>query len=231
MKKSMVTIYSLAILLTGGLLSGCIANVAIPHIDQFTIKSGSQHARVDVETCKKQLISDLYVLFKANEKKDVLICEATKDTKQCLNNGVTFFVWGGLIPGIGKREYYSFENILLNESTLIFTKNNSSTTFIYTPMYVHNNDSQLIVKNGGIQGEMDRYYANWAVVGNMTMAEGWAIDYLDMENGIIGLQLEFDVAGIFVFGGGSKYVLLKFPNVPATLIKSKSMPQNNTELH
>ena len=54
------------------------------------------------------------------------------------------------------------------------------------------------------------------------MSEGWAIDYIDLEKGVVGLQLELDISGPFVLGGGSKYVLLKFPNVPDVLFQSES---------
>ena len=88
------------------------------------------------------------------------------------------------------------------------------------------------MKNGGIQVEMNKYYANWAGIGNMVMAEGWAIDYIDLDQGIIGLQLELDISGLFVLGGGSKYVLLLFPNVPDVFSRSVSeynFPENNQQ--
>ena len=69
---------------------------------------------------------------------------------------------------------------------------------------------------------MTKYYANWAGIGNMTMAEGWAIDYIDLDQGIVGLQLELDISGLFTLGGGSKYVLFKFPNIPDILSQSES---------
>lgn len=45
---------------------------------------------------------------------------------------------------------------------------------------------------------MARYYANWAGVGMMAIAEGLTI------------------------GGTSKYVLLKFPNIPETLKQARA---------
>ena len=107
------------------------------------------------------------------------------------------FVLGGIIPGIGKRNYYVFSKISLNKNRLNFIKDNTSTTFIGTPMYTKENNCQVYVKNGGLQVEMTNYYANWAGIGNMTMAEGWAIDYIDLDKGVVGLQLELDISGLF----------------------------------
>ena len=202
--------------------SGCIPKVNIPVVDHFNVKTNMWSGNVDVGTHEEQLLSDLYILIKANEGLKVPICGASKESKQCIKNGVTFFVQGGVIPGIGKRKYYGFSNISLSEKRLDFTKDNSSTTFIGTPMYTKENNCQVYVKNGGLQVEMTKYYANWAGIGNMTMAEGWAIDYIDLNKGTVGLQLELAISGPFVLGGGSKYVLLKFPNVPDILSQSES---------
>lgn len=170
--------------------------------------------------------------MKSNEGAEIPICEASKEAKHCIKNGITVFVQGGIIPGVGKRKYYVFTNISRSENRLDFTKDNSSTTFIGTPMFTKENNCQVYVKNGGIQVEMNKYYANWAGIGNMVMAEGWAIDYIDLDQGIIGLQLELDISGLFVLGGGSKYVLLLFPNVPDVFSRSVSeynFPENNQQ--
>ena len=202
--------------------SGCIPKVNIPVVDHFNVKTNMRSGNVDVGTHEEQLLSDLYILIKANEGLKVPICEASKEPKQCIKSGVGVFVLGGIIPGIGGRKYYVFSNISLIENRLHFAKDNSSTTFIGTPMYTKENNCQVYIKNGGLQAEMTKYYANWAGIGNMTMAEGWAIDYIDFEKGVVGLQLGLDISGPFVLGGGSKYVLLKFPNVPDILSQSES---------
>jgi len=202
--------------------SGCIPKVNIPVVDHFKIKTNMRSGKVDVSIYKEQLLSDLYILMSANEGVEVPICESSKEPKQCLKNGVAVFVQGGIIPGVGKRKFYVFSNISLNKNRIDFTKDNSSTTFIGTPMYCRENNCQVYVSNGGLEVEMTKYYANWAGIGNMTMAEGWAIDYIDLEKGIIGIQLELDISGLFTLGGGSKYVLLKFPNVPDILSQSDS---------
>jgi len=202
--------------------SGCIPKVNIPVVDHFNVKTNIRSGNVDVGTHEEQLLSDLYILMKSNEEVKITICEASKEPKQCIKSGIGVFVLGGIIPGIGGREYYVFSNISLSKNRLDFTKDNNSTTFIGTPMYTKENDCQVYVRNGGLQVEMTKYYANWAGIGNMTMAEGWAIDYIDLDKGIVGLQLELDISGPFVLGGGSKYVLFKFPNVPDILSQSES---------
>jgi len=221
-KKLFVGIRLLFILYIVWIHSGCIPKVNIPVVDHFNVKTNMRSGNVDVGTHEEQLLSDLYILIKANEGLKVPICEASKESKQCIKNGVTVFVLGGVIPGVGKRKYYGFSNISLSKNRLDFAKDNSSTTFIGTPMYCRENNCQVYVKNGGLQVEMTKYYANWAGIGNMTMAEGWAIDYIDLEKGVVGLQLELDISGPFVLGGGSKYVLLKFPNVPDIHSQSES---------
>jgi hypothetical protein len=203
-------------------LAGCVAGVRIPPIDQFTLKSTVHAGIIDVPKNARQLLSDLHVLMKTNEGERVPLCTASKDPRQCIKDGVGVFVLGGVIPGIGKRTTYGFSQINLSENSLDFTKDNSGTTFIGTPMYSRPNACRVYVRNGGLQVEMEKYYANWAGIGNMIMAEGWAIDYLDLGKGIVGLQLELDIAGILTLGGGSRYVLLKFPRVPASLSQSES---------
>ena len=221
-KKWVVGLRFLFILCIVWIHSGCIPKVNIPVVDHFNVKTNIRSGIVDVGTHGEQLLSDLYIMIKANEGLKISICEASKESKQCIKSGVGVFVLGGGIPGIGKRNYYVFSNISLNKNRLDFTKDNSSTTFIGTPMYTKENNCQVYVKNGGLQVEMTKYYANWAGIGNMTMAEGWAIDYIDLDQGIVGLQLELDISGPFTLGGGSKYVLFKFPNVPDIFLQSES---------
>lgn len=52
------------------------------------------------------------------------------------------------------------------------------------------------------------------------MAEGWAIDNMDLNHSILGLQPAMDVKGYFTASGGSRYILLKFPNIPELLPRS-----------
>lgn len=194
--------------------SGCVPKVDIQPVGQVRIQSNMSTGVVDTVANQKQLLSDLYTLLKTNEKTKVPICEASKEKKQCIRDGYSVFVWGGVIPGLGGRTYYFFSDISLNDDGIQFSKDNSKTTFIGTPMYTRENVGHIFIKDGGLQVEMANYYANWAGVGNMTMAEGWAIDYMDYDNGVVGLQLELNISGLFVLGGGSKYVLFTFPNRP-----------------
>lgn len=154
-----------------------------------------------------------------------LICTAKRDSRKCIKDGVAFFVFGGGIPGVGKRTCYVFSEISFGDDQLEFSKDNRGTKFIGTPMMTRANKCTACAKEGGLQVEMTKYYANWAGVGHMTMAEGWAIDYMDIDNGVVGLQLELDIKGLFVAGGGSRYVLLKFPNIPESFVQQEDKPK------
>ncbi len=200
-----------------GLLSGCMPKVNIPAVEQFHMASGPQEGAMDAGANADMLLGNLYQLIKSNEGVEVPICTAEKDSKRCIKDGVSVFVWGGAIPGVGHRTAYAFSGIQRNENQLEFTKDNSRTTFIGTPMVTRPNKCRVYVADGGLQVQMTNYYANWAGVGNMMMAEGWAIDYMDLDRGIVGLQLELDIKGVLTAGGGSRYVLLKFPNLPESI--------------
>ena len=210
----------LLVLTAAGLLSGCIAKVQIPAVDQFHVAAGPREGIVDAGLHEEILLKQLYELMKANEGVEVPICTADKDSRQCLKDGIRVFVMGGVIPGVGKRTAYVFSEITLDSRQLEFTKDNSRTTFIGTPMSTRSNKCRVHAAAGGLQVEMAKYYANWAGIGNMFMAEGWTIDFMDLNQGIVGLQLELDIKGYLTTGGGSRYVLLKFPNIPESLPRS-----------
>lgn len=207
----------LPILAAAWLLVGCVPKVQIPTVDEFQAISGQQEGVVDVNAHGELLLGHLYQLLKANEGIEVPLCTANKGTRKCVKNGVGVFVFGGGIPGMGTRSCYVFSDISLGERELVFTKDNRKTRFIGTPMFVRKNKCRASVKAGGLQVQMDNYYANWAGVGNMTMAEGWAIDFIDFDRGIVGLQLALDIKGVMVAGGGTNYVLLKFPTIPVSI--------------
>ena len=210
----------LLVLAAAGVLSGCIAKVQMPAVDQFHMAAGSQECVIDAGLHEDMLLKQLYELMKANEGVVVPVCTAARDSRQCSKDGISFFVWGGVIPGVGHRSSYIFSKIALDGSQMVFTKDNSHTTFIGTPVWTRSNECRAHVSGGGLQVDMKKYYANWAGVGNMYMAEGWAIDFMDLDRGILGLQLELDIKGYMTTGGGSRYVLLKFPNIPESLSRS-----------
>lgn len=196
------------------LVGGCVPKVQIPNIKQCRVISSDHDSTLDADAHADMLLGQLYQLMKANEGIEVPLCTADQDTKQCLSDRVRVFVLGGIIPGIGSRSCYVFSKISLGEHQLTFSKDNRKTKFIGTPMFCRENQCRAYVKDGGLVVEMTNYYSNWAAVGNSTMAEGWAIDFIDFDSGMVGLQLELDIKGIMVAGGGSKYVMLKFPKIP-----------------
>jgi hypothetical protein len=197
-----------------GLLSGCIPKVHLPAVDQFRVASDAQEGIIDADQNEQILLTRFYQLMKANQGAEVPICTASRDSRQCTKSGVRFFIWGGIIPGVGKRAGYSFSEIALHDRELEFTKDNSRTTFCGTPVWTVSNKCRAHVADGGLQVQMNKYYGNWMGVGNMMTAEGWAIDYMDFNRGIVGMQLRLDTKGILTMGGGSRYVLLKFPKIP-----------------
>lgn len=203
-------------------LAGCSSKVNIPSVDHFYMVSATQSGHLDPASHEKELLNDLYILMKTNEGIKVPLCTAAIDSKKCIKDGVSVFVQGGVIPGAGTRNYYTFSNTKLGDHLLEFIKDNSGTTFIGTPMYTKENKCQVYVRDGGLIVEMAKYYATWAGVGQMFMAEGWAIDLLDLKNGIVGFKFELDIKGFLTTGGGSRYVLLTFPNIPDTESLSES---------
>ena len=211
-----------------GLLAGCMARVNIPVVKQVQMAAGPRQDAIDAGANANMLLDNLYQLIKANEGIEITVCTAAKDSRRCISDGFSVFVWGGIIPGVGTRTAYTFSEIERKHDQLEFTKDNHRTAFIGTPMLTRPNKCRVYVTDGGLQVQMDNYYANWAGVGNMMMAEGWAIDYLDFNHGIVGLQLELDVKGIFTAGGGSRYVLLKFPKIP-DLISPPGTQSNNSD--
>lgn len=216
--------YLLLALVAVWLLSGCISKVQIPPVEQFHFVSGDQKGSIDADAHGETLLKNLYQLIKANEGVEVPICKSERDSRQCVKDGIGVFVLGGVIPGIGQRTCYVFSDIALGEQQLSFSKDNRGTKFIGTPMMTRANTCRVMVRDGGLQVEMTKYYANWMGVGNMTMAEGWAIDFMNLDHGIVGLQLELDIKGILTAGGGSRYVLLKFPNIPESFAQPTSQP-------
>ncbi|MDK9708386.1 MAG: hypothetical protein OEL83_15185 [Desulforhopalus sp.] len=206
------------------LLPGCVANVQIPTIEQFQLVSAAKEENIDTEAQRKLLLDGLYQLLKTNEGLEIPVCTATRESRECTDNGFGVFVLGGPIPGTGGRTVYVFSKISLSDNQLEFTKDNRGTTFIGTPMYVMENQCQAKVVDGGMMVTMPRYYASWMGVGQMFMAEGWAIDYIDLSRGIVGLQMELDIKGLFTVGGGSRYLLLKFPKIPDESIKTQENP-------
>ncbi|WP_283742954.1 hypothetical protein [Sideroxydans sp. CL21] len=194
------------------LITGC---TAIPQ--QHAVKE--VHI-CDTEDCNStihkytagQLLTGFQKLLKANEDKQVKICESDPKTHACKSVGICQFVLGGLIPGSGCAEHIVFsETAIGNQTGKISLKANMPLTFLWTPVSCETTTVILSVHTPDeIYMDFKPRYCNWMMVGNMSATFNFAVESLDLGRGQIGGYWSHAVTGSGN-GRGSGYAVLSFP--------------------
>ncbi|MBT3508226.1 MAG: trypsin-like peptidase domain-containing protein [Nitrospina sp.] len=171
---------------------------------------------------KEEFISSLLGLMEMNEGVTASICEADQATKGCVANGVSFFIQGGVIPGKQIDNETMIRNVSYDKDLheIKFTGTNVG-TFAGVSLNCADSEVNLSVNSLSDIKMTWSYYCNWMGVGNAWSEREFAIDYVNLDTGILGGHYSVSVVGLLVLGGGSGYQLLKFQKPVKTLVVEK----------
>ncbi|BCB96057.1 hypothetical protein JZK55_09790 [Dissulfurispira thermophila] len=207
MKKifKFVSIFSLFIL-----LSGCAASLENVKVEKVTLCENQRCRYLTDADSKEDLLVKIFNLLKDAEGRDNELFESDPVEKSFEKQGIKFFVQGGPIPGIARWNSVKFTDVLYidRENMEIKFKIKDSATWIGIPVITANVEGNITIKS---LTEIRLKYSGLSsgiVVGVSGSKVEWLIDYIDLDNKVIGAHYAISIAGLG-FGGGSGYQLVK----------------------
>jgi len=195
------------------LMAGCAGTVRTDRVTTVTLCLDGTCRPLDTTTDTTALRGALYRLFKAGEGGRYIACQSSPDSRHCTSKGLSHYVQGGPIPGIGTLKGMEIEEVGYDPSTdRIVAVVDPDMTFIGTPLITTRHKTVLTVDAINRVTLIDEdSYTNWMIVGNQILSFNFAADYIDIDRGILGGWYGWGVTGIGT-GGGSGYALLTFPS-------------------
>ena len=201
------------IIMVAILMAGCAGTVRIDRVKTVTLCVDGTCRPLDNTTDITALRGALYRLFKAGEGGRYIACQSSPDSRTCTSAGLSHYVQGGPIPGVGTLRGMEIEEVGYDPSTeRIVAVVDPDMTFIGTPLITTRHKTVLTVDAINRVTLIDEdSYTNWMIVGNQILSFNFAADYIDIDRGILGGWYGWGVTGIGT-GGGSGYTLLTFPS-------------------
>ena len=174
------------------------------------------------------LYNSLLNLFDNNLDSTLLICDADPDSRMCFENYIQFNIKAGVIPATVVIDSAKILGVKLKKSEQIIDialdynihynavrpacMSSKNALFVKSPDYVLMEDTGYICK--------------FTTTSDSMISTVFAIDYVDLDYGIIGANYSFGVSGP-AYGGGTGYMLMRFqknafPSDPKKFVLPKS---------
>ena len=157
------------------------------------------------------LYNSLLNLFDNNLDSTVLICDADPASRMCFENYIQFNIKAGVTPATVVIDSAKLLSVKLRKEEQIID--------IVLDYNMHYNairpacltsKSGLFVKSPDYVLMEDTGYAcKFTTTADSLISTVFAIDYVDLDYGVIGMNYSFDVAGP-AYGGGTGYMLMRF---------------------
>ena len=192
------------------LLSGCAASLENVKLEKVTLCENQRCRYLTESDSKEELLVKIFNLLKGSEDKDNELFESSPENRTFKKKGISFFVQGGPIPGKATRTSTKFTDVLYidRENMEIKFKVLDKQTWLAIPVITATAEGILSMKS---LTEIKVNYSGFAsgmVVGASGQSTEWLIDYIDLDNKVLGAHYAISVAGLG-FGGGSGYQLVK----------------------
>ena len=157
------------------------------------------------------LYNSLLNLFDNNLDSTVLICDADPASRMCFENYIQFNIKAGVTPA----------TVVIDSAKLLSVKLRKEEQIIdivldYNMHYNAIRPTCLTSKSGLFVKSPDYvlmedtgYVCKFTTTSDSMISTVFAIDYVDLDYGVIGLNYSFGVAGP-AYGGGTGYMLMRF---------------------
>ncbi len=238
-KNTFYKIFGVAALLCA--LNAC-ANDSVAILEQTTIITPK--APSSVIMCRSQqcapartgmtrefLYNSLLNLLDNNLNSTVLLCDADPNSRMCVENYIQFNIKAGASPATVVIDSAKLFDVKLHKKEQVVTA-----AFEYNMLYnglkpacQPSNNSLFVKSADSVILEDTGFKCKFTTIGTSLVSTVFAIDYVDLDYGVIGANYSVGVAGP-AFGGGSGYVLFRFQkNAPPSETKKFVLPKSYDE--
>ena len=177
------------------------------------------------------LYNSLLNLLDNNLNSTVLLCDADPNSRMCVENYIQFNIKAGATPATVVIDSGKLFDVKLHKKEQII-----SAAFEYNMLYnglkpacQPSNNSLFVKSADSVLLEDTGFKCKFTTVGTSLVSTMFAIDYVDLDYGIIGANYSVGVAGP-AYGGGTGYVLFRFQkNAPPSETKKFVLPKSYDE--
>lgn len=203
-------IFLVLMIVTIAVFSGCAASLENVKIEKVTLCENQRCRYLTEADSKEELLVKIFNLLKSAEGRDNELFESDPVNRSFEKQGIKFFVQGGPIPGRARWNSVKFTDILYmdRENMEIKFRIKDSATWLGIPVITATVEGTITLKS---LTEIRLNYSGLSsgiVVGVSGSTVEWLIDYIDLDNQVIGAHYAIRIAGLG-FGGGSGYQLVK----------------------
>ncbi|MCQ2914657.1 MAG: hypothetical protein MJ247_05635 [Alphaproteobacteria bacterium] len=160
---------------------------------------------------REYMYNALFNLFDTNLDSVVTLCEADPNTHACFENYIQFPITAGVAPAtvvIDSAKLLTV-NLLKNEQVINIALDYNMHYNSIRPV-CRTTENQLFVKSADyVLLENTGSPCQFTTVATSQVSQVYAIDYVNLDYGEIGMQYSIGIAG-HARGGGSGYMIMKF---------------------
>lgn len=195
------------------LLPGCsAAPKAVKSTEKLEVCAEGKCGPAEGRFTREQIVGGLLLMFKGNENAEAAFCEASPNTRQCAQEGVSFFVQGGPVPGVATISAPYITQVGLDKASLQVKYVAAHTArWMGTPVFCQDQYTEITVNTiNDIVIETPGFGCSWTAfpfVWTIKMSVG----FIDFDNGLVSGNYATGGAGLMVAGGGEGSFLLRLP--------------------
>ena len=214
---------TLAFCALAGLIGACSMMAGLP--DPFAQRTiVTPKAPSSVIVCRSQqcapartnmtrefLYNSLLNLFDNNLDTTVLICDADPNSRMCFENYIQFNIKAGVTPATVVIDSAKILSVKLkkNEQIINVALDYNMHFNAVRPACMSSANALFVKSPDYVLMEDTGYVCKFTTTSDSMLSTVFAIDYVDLDYGVIGANYSFGVAGP-AYGGGTGYMLMRF---------------------
>lgn len=196
-------------------------------VENITLHENQEYAPVKDSDSRERLLSRIFDLLKRNENRDIELFESNPGNRTPKKKGISWYIQGGPIPAFAKRKSIKFTDVLYidRENLEIKFKILGKETYLGIPVFSAQANGVISIKAPNRIQLSYRTFVTWLIVGTSVWKTEWLIDYIDLDNEVLGAYYAIRGGGPLCGGGGKGYVLAKFKGATYDAgVASKALP-------
>ncbi len=157
------------------------------------------------------LYNSLLNLFDNNLDSTVLICDADPSSRMCFENYIQFNIKAGVTPATVVIDSAKLLNVKLkkDEQIIDVSLDYNMHYNAVRPVCLNSTNALFVKSPDYVLMEDTGYVCKFTTTADSMISTVFAIDYVDLDYGVIGANYSFGVAGP-AYGGGTGYMLMRF---------------------
>lgn len=158
-----------------------------------------------------ELNGSLYVMFKANENTEAVLCGTEEGSQECTNDAIGWFVQGGSMPGKATMKKPVPLQVRLDEKTKrIHFEMDATARWIGTPVFCGDGKTSFTEVSAEKVTMQSEFGCSWTAFPHV-WDQQYAVRLIDFDSSIIAGNYAVAGAGFYVAGGGKGSFVMRLP--------------------